>query len=98
MHRNKRQASVSLVDRLVGASIIDAKLWALRRCEHRSPLPVCTTCGVVPAAEFGRLVGDDDADRQRGEHRLLGPLTRRYFVCWRSVSSLITSQAATVNP
>ena len=23
-------------------SIIDAKLWALRRCEHRSPLPVCT--------------------------------------------------------
>jgi len=23
-------------------SIIDAKLIALRRCEHRSPLPVCT--------------------------------------------------------
>ena len=22
--------------------IIDAKLWALRRCEHYSPLPVCT--------------------------------------------------------
>jgi hypothetical protein len=23
-------------------SIIDAKLWALRRCERGSPLPVCT--------------------------------------------------------
>jgi hypothetical protein len=23
-------------------SIIDAKLWALRSCERRSPLPVCT--------------------------------------------------------
>ena len=23
-------------------SIIDAKLWALRRCEHYSPLPICT--------------------------------------------------------
>ena len=23
-------------------SIIDAKLWALRRCERSSPLPVCT--------------------------------------------------------
>ncbi len=23
-------------------SIIDAKLWALRRCERHSPLPVCT--------------------------------------------------------
>jgi hypothetical protein len=24
------------------ASIIDAKLWALRSCERRSPVPVCT--------------------------------------------------------
>jgi hypothetical protein len=24
------------------ASIIDAKFWALRRCEHHSPVPVCT--------------------------------------------------------
>jgi hypothetical protein len=24
------------------ASIVDAKLQALRRCEHRSPVPVCT--------------------------------------------------------
>ena len=24
------------------ASVIDAKFWALRRCEHRSPVPVCT--------------------------------------------------------
>jgi hypothetical protein len=24
------------------ASIIDAKLWALRRCERNSPVPVCT--------------------------------------------------------
>jgi hypothetical protein len=24
------------------ASIIDAKLWALRTCEHRSVVPVCT--------------------------------------------------------
>jgi hypothetical protein len=24
------------------ASIIDAKLFALRRCERRSPVPVCT--------------------------------------------------------
>ena len=23
-------------------SIIDAKLGALRRCEHRSPVPICT--------------------------------------------------------
>ena len=23
-------------------SIVDAKLWALRKCEHRSPVPVCT--------------------------------------------------------
>jgi hypothetical protein len=23
-------------------SIIDAKLWALRTCERRSPVPVCT--------------------------------------------------------
>jgi hypothetical protein len=23
-------------------SIIDAKLWALRRCERHSPVPVCT--------------------------------------------------------
>ena len=23
-------------------SIIDAKIWALRRCERGSPLPVCT--------------------------------------------------------
>jgi len=23
-------------------SIIDAKLWALRSCERRSPVPVCT--------------------------------------------------------
>jgi hypothetical protein len=23
-------------------SVIDAKLWALRRCERGSPLPVCT--------------------------------------------------------
>jgi len=23
-------------------SIVDAKLWALRRCEHHSPVPVCT--------------------------------------------------------
>jgi hypothetical protein len=23
-------------------SIIDAKLWALRNCERRSPVPVCT--------------------------------------------------------
>ena len=23
-------------------SIVDAKLWALRRCERNSPLPVCT--------------------------------------------------------
>jgi hypothetical protein len=23
-------------------SIVDAKLWALRQCEHRSPLPICT--------------------------------------------------------
>ncbi len=23
-------------------SIIDAKMWALRRCEHHSPVPVCT--------------------------------------------------------
>jgi hypothetical protein len=23
-------------------SVIDAKLWALRRCEHYSPVPVCT--------------------------------------------------------
>ncbi len=23
-------------------SIVDAKLWALRRCERHSPLPVCT--------------------------------------------------------
>jgi hypothetical protein len=23
-------------------SIIDAKLWALRSCEHRSPVPICT--------------------------------------------------------
>jgi len=25
-----------------GVSIIDAKLWALRSCERRSPVPVCT--------------------------------------------------------
>jgi hypothetical protein len=24
------------------ASIIDAKLWALRSCEHRAVVPVCT--------------------------------------------------------
>ena len=24
------------------SSIVDAKLWALRRCEHHSPVPVCT--------------------------------------------------------
>jgi hypothetical protein len=24
------------------ASIVDAKLWALRSCERRSPVPVCT--------------------------------------------------------
>ena len=23
-------------------SVVDAKLWALRRCEHHSPVPVCT--------------------------------------------------------
>lgn len=23
-------------------SVIDAKLWALRRCERNSPLPICT--------------------------------------------------------
>ncbi len=23
-------------------SIIDAKLWALRRCERHSPVPICT--------------------------------------------------------
>jgi hypothetical protein len=23
-------------------SIVDAKLWALRQCERRSPVPVCT--------------------------------------------------------
>jgi len=29
-------------------SIIDAKLIALRKCENRSPLPVCTLIGCWP--------------------------------------------------
>jgi hypothetical protein len=30
-------------------SIIDAKLWALRRCERNSPLPVCTILWCRPS-------------------------------------------------
>jgi hypothetical protein len=33
-----------------GASIIDAKLWALRSCERRSPVPVCTLLWCRPGA------------------------------------------------
>jgi hypothetical protein len=29
-------------------SIIDAKLIALRKCERRSPVPICTLIGCVP--------------------------------------------------
>jgi hypothetical protein len=33
--------------------IIDAKLWALRRCERNSPLPVCTILCVDPVGDLG---------------------------------------------
>ena len=29
--------------------IVDAKLWALRRCEHHSPVPVCTILWCRPS-------------------------------------------------
>jgi hypothetical protein len=32
-------------------SIIDAKLWALRRCENYSRCRSARSCGVVPVAE-----------------------------------------------
>jgi hypothetical protein len=34
-------------------SIVDAKLWALRRCEHYSPLPVCTILWCRPGGCTG---------------------------------------------
>jgi hypothetical protein len=29
-------------------SVIDAKLWALRQCEHHSPVPICTILWCQP--------------------------------------------------